>query len=181
MSKSYWWSLVAVALALQGCASDGGIKYAPGAAPTQTTHAGTSSTPVVTAIHSKTDFAAVRAAIAQQMQAGGRFASVSSEGRATVDGRFQDMSSLFEQYGTFDNMTPIAREKINDDQNAINGVLAQYDGNRLVCHDEYPVGSHLPKRICRTLTQIRNEQNDAGEMMRRMQSNGSSNMMNGGH
>lgn len=183
MNKSLWWLAVAVVVAvvLQGCASDGGIKYAPGAGPAQATNAGASSAPVVTAIHSKDDFVAVRAAVSQQMQTGGRFASVSRDGRATIESRFQDMASLFDQYETFDKMTPNAREKINDDQNAINGELAHYDGNRLVCHDEYPVGSHLPKRICRTLTQIRDEQNSANQMMRRMQSNGSDNTMNGGH
>jgi hypothetical protein len=111
----------------------------------------------------------VQAAIQQQMQSGGRFASVDPSGRAAVNGRLQDMASLFAQYDSTDKMGPGVLSRLNDDQNAINATLAARDGNRLVCHDETPVGSHFSKRVCRTLSEIQNQQNDSQKAMRDLQ------------
>lgn len=168
--------MVAV-LALQGCATGGNVQGAPAAAPAAVPQASAGSQvsqsqatgPAVTSIRSKTDFEAVQAAVNQQMQPGGRFSSVDPKGRATVSGRFQDMASLFDQYGSVDKMNPTAMARLNDDQNAINAVLAARDGNRMVCHDELPVGSHLPKRVCRKLSEIQHQQNNSQQMMRELQ------------
>lgn len=168
MKTSGWLSigvLVSVAL-LQGCASTGGVAYAPSAAPGSSASKAAASAPVVSAIHTKSDFDAVHAAVEQQMRAGGRYGSVDPASRATVDGRFQDMAALFEQYDSTDKMGPTAMARINDDQNAINAALAAHDGNRLICHNETPVGSHLPTRVCRTLSQIQNDEHDAQQTMR---------------
>lgn len=177
-------------LGLQGCATSGNVQNPQAAAPAtapqavagpSASQASGATGPVVTAVNTKSDFEAVQAAVNQQMQPGGRFASVDSAGREAVSGRFQDMASLFDQYGSFDKMGPDARTRVDGDQNAINAVLAAHDGNRLICHDEMPVGSHLPKRVCRTLSEIQNGQQNANQLMRRMQSVGSDNIMNGGH
>lgn len=167
--------MVAV-LALQGCATGGNVQGTPAAAPVpqastgaQVSHASKATGPAVTSINSKSDFEAVQAAVQQQMQPGGRFSSVDPTGRATVNGRFQDMASLFDQYGSVDEMNATAMARLNDDQNAINAVLAARDGNRMICHDELPVGSHLPKRVCRRLSEIQNQQNNSQQMMREMQ------------
>jgi hypothetical protein len=183
MKTSGWlFGAAAVAvLVLQGCAGSGGVKYAAGAQPGAASQASASSMPVVTAINSKDDFDAVKAAVDKLMQPGGRYASVDPAGRATVNGRFQDMSALFAQYGTIDKMAPAAKERVDSDQNAINAVLAAHDGNRLVCHNEMPVGSHLPKRVCRTLTEIQNEQKNSQQLIRRMNSIGSYNQVGAPH
>lgn len=166
------------ALALQGCATGGNVQNTqagiPAAVPQTSTGAQVSQTsettgPTVTGIKSQSDFEAVQAAVQQQMQPGGRYASVDPSGRAAVDGRLQDMGKLFAQYGNVDKMESQALARLNDDQNAINAVLAARDGNRLVCHDEMPVGSHLPKRVCRTLSEIQNQQNNSQQTMREMQ------------
>lgn len=169
--------MVAV-LALQGCATGGDVQnrqtVAPAAVPQapaapQVSGASDATGPAVTGINSKSDFEAVQAAIRQQMQPGGRYASVDPSGRASVEGRLQDMGTLFAQFDSVDKMSPQALSRLNDDQNAINAVLAARDGNRLVCHDEMPVGSHLPKRVCRRLSEIQNQQNNSQQLMRQMQ------------
>jgi hypothetical protein len=164
-------------LALQGCATTGGNPQnaqAASAAVLQPSAAQGSPVakaagPAVTGIRTKSDFEAVQAAIQQQMQAGGRFSSVDPSGRAAVNGRLQDMAALFDQYGDVDKMGPQVMARVNDDQNSINAVLAARDGNRMVCHDEMPVGSHLPKRVCRTLSEIQNQQNSSQQTMRALQ------------
>jgi hypothetical protein len=162
--------LVAGGLALQGCASSGDVHYAPGAAPGAAAPATSASMQVVTAVHTKSDFEAVRAAIEKQMQPGGRFSSVDPAGRATVDGRFQDMAVLFDQHGSIDEMTPTAMARINDDQNAINAVLAPQDGNRLICTQETHVGSHFPTRVCHTLSELRSNSTNTQQTMHQLQS-----------
>lgn len=160
--------LVAGGLALQGCATSGGVNYAPGAAPSAS--AVSTAPKVVTGISDKSSFEAVRAAIAQEMQPRGRFESVTATGRATVSGRFQDMAALFDQYGSIDKMTPAALAQVTEDQNAINAVLAPQDGNRRICTQETRLGSHFPTRVCHTLSELRNSKTNAQQMMQQVQS-----------
>lgn len=177
ISGSLTGTVMVTVLALQGCATGGNVQSAQAAAPTATSQtsgsqaslASKATGPAVTSIRNKSDFEAVQAAIQQQMQAGGRFASVDPSGRAAVNGRLQDMASLFAQYDSTDKMGPGGLSRLNDDQNAINATLAARDGNRLVCHDETPVGSHFSKRVCRTLSEIQNQQNNAQKAMRDLQ------------
>lgn len=170
MKTAGWMVAVLVAaggLTLGGCATNGGVNYAPGAAPS----AQAVSTPakVVTGISDKSSFEAVRGAIEQGMQPHGRFESVAAAGRATVNGRLQDMATLFDQYGSIDKMTPAALAQITDDQNAINAVLAPQDGNRRICTLETHVGSHFPTRVCHTLSELRNQNNYTQQALRDLQ------------
>lgn len=169
--KTLGWLVMALGLvALQGCASNGGVQYAAGAQPPPPTRRAVSkAVPAVTGVHSRTDFAAVDAAIRQEMAPGGRFGSVTKGTRALVDGRLADMSALFDKYASVDQMDAGAVARLNDDQNAINAALAPNDGNRLICREETPVGTNIPKRVCRTLTQIRNQQNAAQHEVLRAQ------------
>lgn len=121
------------------------------------------------AADTRDNFEAVAAAIRQQMQPGGRFGFASSQGRATVDSHLDDMATLFHQYDTVAKMPSPAQSQLLGDQNAINEVLAQYDGDRLVCRMEKPVGTLFPKRECRTLRQIQADQQNARDTLRQSQ------------
>jgi hypothetical protein len=182
--KAAGWLVVAMvvtSMALQGCAGGAGVvQYAPGAEPGSSAQAAAASAPVVTAIYDESSFQAVRAAVDQQMKPGGRYSSTAASERAKVNGRFDDMAALFSRFGTFDKMDQAAKSRINDDQNAINAVLAARDGNRLICHNEMPIGSHLPKRVCRTLSEIQNQKTQTDQMMRAIQSKGTNNPNIGG-
>jgi hypothetical protein len=174
------WCVLAVlagTVGLQGCAQTGGAKSdgLPAASVTAVP-APKSSTPIpedagkpVVAADTKDHFEAVAAAIRQQMQPGGRFAFVDRSGRLSVNDHLNDMGVLFNQYGSVQQMPPMARSRLDVDQNAINGVLARYDGDRIVCHDEVPVGTHFPKRVCLSLREIQQQNNNAQEMMRQSQ------------
>lgn len=148
--------LVAGGVGLQGCASNATVDYAPGAAPTA--HAAAAPTKAITGITDKASFEAVRGAVTKQMAKGGRYAFVSKDGRQTVATHFADMQALFTQYGTVAAMNEPSQEQLLVDQNAINEVLARYDANRRICTRETPVGTHFPTTVCRTLGEIRREQ-----------------------
>jgi hypothetical protein len=148
------------ALALQGCAGGGDIKYAPGAQPGASEKT-SSPPPAVANIHDKKDFEAVRAAVNEQMQEGKRWGYVTPADRATVEHRFADMQVLFDRYGNVDKMQGAVRARLLDDQNAINAALARDDGNRLICQQIAPTGSHITKTVCTTLSEMRlREKND---------------------
>ena len=176
-------SLAICGLILQGGAETGGTRADTAqvaSVPTQTTAPSASvSKPAgavipenegkpVIAADTKGNFEAVAAAVRQEMQSGGRFAFVSRAGRETIDTRLTDMASLFDQFGSVDKMDPAAQERLLGDQNSINEVLARYDGNRRVCWQEIPVGTHFPKTVCRTLAEIQNQKLRSDQNLERM-------------
>ena len=120
--------------------------------------------PVVKA-DTKANFEVVAEAVRQQMQPGGRFAFVNKAGRETVTTRLADMQTLFNQYGGVNKMDPRATERLLADQNAINEVLARYDGNRRICWQETPVGTHFPRTVCRTLAEIQAQRVNSKQSM----------------
>lgn len=165
MKTSLWLVTIAVgaALALQGCAGNGSLMYANGAAPPA--QGPSASDKAVVRADTKENFQAVVAAIQKQMAPGGRWQFVDQGERATIDGNFADMSRLYDQYGSVDKMSPTAKQQLLADQNTVNAILTKRDGDRLICKSEVPVGSHLPIRTCRTYAQIELEQRNAQQQM----------------
>lgn len=173
-------TVVIAAVMLQGCAETGATKTntAEPAAPVQTANAmaapsessvdipETNGKPVVVA-DNKTNFDLVAAAIRKEMQPGGRFGFVDKTGRQTVESRLADMQTLFNQYGSVDKIQGPAQTKLLADQNAVNEVLARNDGNRRICWKEIPVGTHFPKTVCRTLAEIRSQEQNARDALQR--------------
>ncbi|TAN02515.1 MAG: hypothetical protein EPN40_01150 [Rhodanobacteraceae bacterium] len=169
-------ALVIVALALQGCAETGSARPDTAQVASMSGPVAATSTPVskstTTAIpeddgkpvvraDTKDHFKAVAAAVRQEMQPGGRFAYVNKTSRETVETRLTDMDALFQQYGSLNKMDSTAQGRLLADQNAINEVLARFDGNRRICWQETPVGTHFPRTVCRTLAEIQSQQQDS--------------------
>ncbi len=141
--KSGKWLAVAVCIALQmGVAFGGG------------------STPLVKA-DNKTAFEAVAAEVRQQLQPGGRWQYTSNLEKEQVNRGLDDMQALFEKFDTVQKMDPDTRMRLFNDQEAVNEILTKRDGEHLVCSDEMPTGSHIPKRVCRTYAQMRQDEEDA--------------------
>lgn len=113
------------------------------------------------------NFAAIVAAVHQQMQPLGRWQYIDKQERATIDGSFADMQSLYDKFGSVDKMDQTARARLLADQNTVNAILTRKDGDRLICRSMLPVGSHLPVKTCKTYAQIQAEQNNAQDYLRR--------------
>lgn len=120
--------------------------------------------PVVTATN-KDDFVAIAAAIRQQMGPGGRWQYTSKSEKENVDSRLIDMQGMFDKFGAVDQMDQATKTRLFGDQQAVNDILTRRDGNRLVCTNETPTGSHIPTRVCRTYAQMRQDEQDAQTMM----------------
>ena len=125
-------------LMLQGCAATGGTRAnaAPTAAPAAQAAPMAmapaakvpeeNGKPVVKADTAE-NFAAVVAAIHQQMQPGGRWEYVDSQERATINGSFGDMQALYDRFGSVDKMDQAARMRLLADQNTVNAILTRKD------------------------------------------------------
>jgi hypothetical protein len=162
------------ALVLQGCAATGDTRADSGqaAAPAQAAPAVPTTAvpeengkPVVKA-DTADNFQAIVAAIHQQMQPGGRWQYIDKQERATIDGSFADMQTLYDQFGSVDKMDQAARVRLLADQSTVNAILTKKDGDRLICSTQMPVGSHLPVQTCKSYAQIQAEERGAQEMLR---------------
>jgi hypothetical protein len=164
------------ALMLQGCAETGGTRAStaqsmspsaqPAAAPAPTTAIPEAEGKPVVKADTADNFAAIVAAIHQQMQPGGRWQYIDNQERATIDGSFADMQTLYDRYGSVDKMDQNAKTRLLADQTTVNAILTRKDGDRLICQSMMPVGSHLPVKTCKTYAQIQAEQRGAQEFLR---------------
>jgi hypothetical protein len=118
-------------------------------------------TEVVVKADNKDDFTTVVAAVHQQMQPGGHYEFTSKKDREAIDTQFSGMQSLFDKYGTVAQMDQPSKVQLFNEQEAVNALLTHNDSNRLVCEHIAPLGSNIPKTICRTYGDIQQEQRDA--------------------
>lgn len=121
--------------------------------------------PPITHPQTKDDFAAVAAAIQQQMGKGGHYEYINPSERAEVSRKLGDMQSIFDKYGSVAQMDTPAKTQLFSDQEKINSILTHNDSRRVVCQREMPTGSHLPKTVCRTFGQMMQDRTNARDMM----------------
>jgi hypothetical protein len=113
----------------------------------------------------KGDFAVVVAAVKSEMPPGGRYEFVNSSERSTIDSNFAEMQSLFEQFGSVSNMDKDAKFKLYVDQENVDAILTHRDDRRMVCVSERPIGSLIPKRVCRTYGAVEHDRQNAHDEM----------------
>lgn len=108
----------------------------------------------------QTDSARIR----KDMEAGGKYESISAPDKARVDARLGDMLKLLQSGVAQSEMSQNDKIALANAQEEINGILSHNDNNRLICKHVAPVGSHLPVTTCQTyaemLAQRRQTQHD---------------------
>jgi hypothetical protein len=67
----------------------------------------------------KDAFATVVASVRDEMQDGGKYEFVQKKERAEIDAKFNDMTALFDQYGTVSAMTQDAKVRLFNDQEVV--------------------------------------------------------------
>lgn len=159
-------AVLVATLAIQGCASTGGVQYADDTGHPST--GGDSEPKPIVKAETAADFAAVVAAVHKQMAPEGRWQFVDKDQRNTIDAKFADMQSQFDKYGSVEKMDEAAKTRLFNDQEVIDGILTQNDSNRLICSYETPTGSHLSQKVCRTYGEIKKNRQNAQEWMKGM-------------
>jgi hypothetical protein len=126
-------------------------------------------TEVVVKADNKDDFAAVVAAVHQQMLPGGHYEFTSKKDRADIDTQFSAMQTLFDRYGTVDKMDQVSKVQLFNEQQAVNALLTHNNSDRLICEHVAPLGSNIPKTICRTFGEVQREQRDSQHYLQTFQ------------
>lgn len=111
-------------------------------------------------------FETVSARVRNEMQEGGRYSYVTPDERSTVEARLAEMRELFEKRDSTANMSDDEKMRMFNDQEAVNAILTRRDGERLVCSNEKPVGSHIPVRTCRTVAEIERWKHHGDDFMK---------------
>lgn len=110
----------------------------------------------------KDEFAAVADHVRQQMAPGGRFDSITKNDQQTVTRDLSSMESLFDKFGKVDAMDQPSKLELFNNQSEVNAILTRHDGDRQVCEQVKPMGSNIPKTVCKTQRQI-NLENDQSQ------------------
>lgn len=118
--------------------------------------------------NTKDKFEVIAAAVRQQMQPGGRWQFVDKKEREMIDDSFADMGKVFGQFGSVDKMDDSTKVRLLADQSTVNAILTKKDGDRLICKNVIPVGSHLPVKTCRTYSQIQLEERGTQDSLQKI-------------
>jgi len=110
----------------------------------------------------KDEFVAVADHVRQQMAPGGRFDSIPKNDQQTVTRDLSSMESLFDKFGKVDAMDQPSKVELFNNQSEVNAILTRHDGDRQVCEQVKPMGSNIPKTVCKTQRQI-NLENDQSQ------------------
>lgn len=96
-------------------------------------------------------------AIRGEMAPGKRYEFLPESDREKVNRALDKMSTLLVKSGSVDAMVYDDRIVLFNEQEFVNGLLAQNSDDREVCTYVNPVGSHLPVKRCRTVREINEE------------------------
>ncbi|QNK00032.1 hypothetical protein [Dyella telluris] len=115
--------------------------------------------------NTKDEFAAVADHVRQQMAPGGRFASVAKPDQEKVNRDLGNMESLYDKFGSVDAMDQSSKVALYNNQSEVNAILTSHDADREICEQIKPMGSNIPKTVCKTQRQI-DEENDQSQRMK---------------
>lgn len=98
-------------------------------------------------------FEATAESVRKEMEPGGRYQYVKAAERTKVDVALSDMSALFAEHHSVAEMNQDTKVHLFNDQELVNAILHQRDGDRVICKNESPIGSHRAVTKCRTYAQ----------------------------
>ncbi|HEV7490749.1 MAG TPA: hypothetical protein VGO25_08080, partial [Rhodanobacteraceae bacterium] len=113
----------------------------------------------------KESFTAVSSWVRKEMSAGGRYSYVTDTERSKVDSNLTEMGGLFDKSGSVAQMNDADKTKLFNDQEELNAILSKRDGDRIICKNEIPIGSHIPVKNCRTYSQIEADHHNTRQFM----------------
>lgn len=122
------------------------------------------SDPAVNA-NTKESFATVSAWVRKEMSPGGRYAYVTETEKSKVDGKLSEMGGLFDKHGSVAEMNDADKTTLFNDQEELNAILSKRDGDRIICKNEIPIGSHIPVKNCKTYSQLEADRHNTRQFM----------------
>jgi len=101
----------------------------------------------------KEAFSEIATTVRKEMDGGGRFEYLKPQERTQVDQGLDQMTALFDKYGSVSAMNEQAKIELFNTQEKVNSVLTLRDRDRVICKKEAPVGAHIPIVQCHTYGQ----------------------------
>jgi hypothetical protein len=115
--------------------------------------------------NTKETFATVSGWVQKEMSPGGRYEHITPSEHSTVDAKLAEMGALLDKTGSVDKMTDAEKTAMFNNQEQVNAILAHRDGDRVICKNVAPVGSHIPVKTCKTARQMEGDQRDAQKFL----------------
>jgi len=122
------------------------------------------ATQVVTA-QTKDAFTGQAEKVRLGMQADGRYEFVTSSERKRVEKRLVEIQNLFDHYTEGTRLQDTQLVELLTAQEEINGILTKRDGERLICKNERPTGSHRLVNNCKTYSDIEHSRRATQKLM----------------
>jgi hypothetical protein len=99
------------------------------------------------------------------MTKGGRFEFVSTSEQARVTELLGLIHDILVKYPDVKTIGERDKLTVFNSQEEVNEILTKGDGNRLICANEAPVGSHLSKKVCVTQAKKEQQREEARRML----------------
>ncbi|TBR36930.1 MULTISPECIES: hypothetical protein [Dyella] len=109
-------------------------------------------------------FPALAAKVRADMQPGGRYL-VNDAQRAEIDQRLDAMQKLLEGHDSVDQLTQQQQLDLFNNQERVNAVLTQRDGDEKICSVQTQTGSAIAQRTCDTRRQLEARSADGANTM----------------
>jgi hypothetical protein len=119
---------------------------------------------VVTA-QTKEAFSSQAESVRKEMQNGGRYEFVTPTEHSRVEHRLSEIQNLFDKYTEGTRLQDTKMVELLTAQEEINGILNKRDGDRLICKNEMPTGSHRPVNNCKKFSEIEHSRRQTEKMM----------------
>lgn len=101
----------------------------------------------------KDKFADLAQNVRREMDHGGKYEFVEPAERVRIEKSFEEMTALFDQYGSVSAMNQDTKVRLFNDQETVNAILTKRDRDRVICTNKAPIGSHIPVTSCHTYAQ----------------------------
>jgi len=118
-------------------------------------------------VQSKQDFIAMKAKVTRDLADRKEYNEIAPNDQKTVIATLDRMDARWQKADDFAQLSPEDRVGMANDQEVVTTILTHASADsRVVCERIEPIGSKLPKNVCRTVAQMRREQQEAQDAER---------------
>lgn len=115
----------------------------------------------------KRDFLAMKEKVSKDFEKGDRYREILPPDQEKVTKALGRMDARWQKADDVSQLSPNEKiEMVNDEQLVDNILQHAAVDSRMVCHREEPIGSHMPKNVCKSVAQQKREQEKAQDSMR---------------
>lgn len=103
--------------------------------------------------------------VRREMRPDGKYEFIKPDEKVKVDAALDQMTKLFDEHDTVAAMTQDQKVALFNAQETVNSILTLRNRDRVICKNEAPLGSHIPKTSCHTYEQEVQAREGAKKMM----------------